>query len=205
MNRNGSSPSSSISGTRGHYNSSIENNSYKRSIFIPQTLKNTINKIDQELCENQELFDEDGETVNLNSEAARKLLLLECNRITTGTAPAANKHNRSATMLNINYSNGRNSPNHHHHHHHNGVGGSSSNLMNHHNSFHVSSSSSLPPPQQRNAHIVSSQSFNLNNNLGIDLFMLCFHLTKKKSIYIWCYIIDVKSINYSLIIIKFST
>ena len=178
--------------TNGHtrsYNSTFENNNYKRSIVIPQTLKNTINQIDQELNEHEEIFDagssdvngiDDGSVaLNLNSEAARRLLLLECNRIQTGAPP----NKRSATMLNISNQNSRRgSPPHHQqqsssplpqsssiyanqHHNH-----SSSNLQHsNHNSaaYHnLSSSSSLPPPQQRNVHITSSQSFNLGNNSG---------------------------------------
>lgn len=181
--------------TNGHtrsYNSTFENNNYKRSIVIPQTLKQTINQIDQELNEHEEIFDggssdvngiDDGNvSLNLNSEAARRLLLLECNRIQTGAPPPSK---RSATMLNISNQNSRRGspPLAHHqqqsssplpqsssiyanqHHNH-----SSSNLQHsNHNSaaYHnLSSSSSLPPPQQRNVHITSSQSFNLGNNSG---------------------------------------
>lgn len=154
-------------GSGGHharYNSTFENNNYKRSIVIPQALKNTINKIDQELNESEEMFveDDEGGIMNLNSEAARRLLLLECNRITTG-APK----NRSATMLNLSGGGGGN----HMYDQQNDQASSSPlphNLHSNHNSvaYQLSSSSSLPPPQQRNVHIASSQSFNFNNNSG---------------------------------------
>lgn len=162
---NNTNNANNIHGQTRSYNSTFENNNYQRSIVIPQALKNTISKIDQELNENEEIFADAEGNINLNSETARKLLLLECNKAQLGSS----SKNRSATMLNNSSAN--NSPPFNH----TNNSGSNQNLQ---NIFQMSSSSSLPPPQQRNVHIVSSQSFNLNNPnsnqigmFGVDTFV----------------------------------
>lgn len=122
--------------------------------MIPPTLKQTINKIDQELNENNEIFSDSNGNINLNSEAARKLLLLECNKsfgsVNNNNSTASIQRNKSSSH---NVSNASNSL---------GYQRSSSQNL-HTNALHLSSSS-LPPAQNRNVHLVQSQSFNLSSN-----------------------------------------
>jgi hypothetical protein len=82
-----------------------------RQIIIPPTLKKTINKIDQQIHEDQEIFNPNNGGINLNSEAARKLLLIERNKSLSrnnsrhNSLSGANNNNGPAiTLMNLNHS-----------------------------------------------------------------------------------------------------
>lgn len=83
-----------------------------RQIIIPPTLKKTINKIDQQIHEDQEIFNPNNGGINLNSEAARKLLLIERNKSLSrnnsrhNSLSSANNNNNgpAITLMNLNHS-----------------------------------------------------------------------------------------------------
>lgn len=93
-----------------------------RQILIPHSLKKTINKIDRQIIEDQEIFEKSngagGLNLSIDNEAARKLLILERGKALALAAAAAQRHKSSSLNNSLN---------------------------NHNQTF----SSSVPPPNER--------------------------------------------------------
>jgi flagellar biosynthesis/type III secretory pathway chaperone len=125
-----------------------------RNMQIHNELKKTINKIDQQMSEDVEIFNQPNGNINLNNEAARKIILLERAKLLAAAAQQQHQRNKSVGSA---YSHSS----HNNYQTNSGGGGSTATQFYHH-------SSSLPPPQHRNNLNYSSSGSNSMhyNNAG---------------------------------------